>query len=88
MRSETRTPTPGAAAVLLCVLAASSVYPAAVPADPPPAPQAGETRPAGKSVDAPSQQASGKGAPPQPVEPFVPSETISADSAVAFPVDI
>ena len=30
----------------------------------------------------------GKAGQEQPEEPFVPSETISADSAVSFPVDI
>lgn len=61
--------------------------PATEELQPQPAPSESET-------DAPSQQRAGQqsldetGTPPKPVKPFTPSETIGADSAVSFPIDI
>ena len=64
----------------------------ALAADPPPgtpsASESGATRPAGETAAGSSPRPSSEGSAAEPIEPFVPSESISADSAVAFPVDI
>ena len=78
-----------AMAALLIALGVFVVRAAGLSADPlPGGPQAGKTETPGKSADGPSEQAPSEGAAKQPDEGFVPSESISADSAVAFPVDI
>ena len=44
--------------------------------------------PAGTDTPSPQTDASAQAAAEQELEEFVPSETIGADSAVSFPVDI
>ena len=72
---------------LLAVLGAP-----ALASDPPPGTASGSdtgARPAaGAAAGGSSRQPSSTRSSAEPVEPFVPSESISADSAVAFPVDI
>lgn len=45
-------------------------------------------RPSDSSISEPGEKSAEGGENTRPAEPFVPSETISADSAIAFPVDI
>jgi hypothetical protein len=52
-----------------------------------PAQPAAETRPRSPSATSSESSAAG-GAEVKPADPFVPSESISADSAISFPVDI
>lgn len=79
------------ALALALVLTAAPVAPAA--SDPATAPQSERAQAAGDSRQRSSGAASSQ--PPaagseqvKPAEPFVPSESISADSAISFPVDI
>lgn len=85
MLSERRT---SAVALLLTLLGTLVVHPTDLSADPPPDAQSAGTQPAAESADESSQRASSEGKGQEPQKPFVPSESISADSAVAFPVDI
>ncbi len=45
-------------------------------------------RPSDSSISEPGEKSAEGGGNTRPAEPFVPSETVSADSAVSFPVDI
>lgn len=44
--------------------------------------------PSDSSISEPGEKSAEGGGNTQPTEPFIPSETISADSAIPFPVDI
>ncbi len=44
--------------------------------------------PSDSSISEPGEKSAEGGGNTQPADPFVPSETISADSAISFPVDI
>lgn len=58
-------------------------------ADPESKPAAGDSDAAAQSADESSAvEADESTGQEQPAEPFVPSESISADSAISFPVDI
>ena len=77
--------------VLAFLLAATPVTPAL--ADPETTPQSGGAQATGESPPrssgaASSQSPAAGGAQVKPADPFVPSESISADSAISFPVDI
>ena len=76
------------AALLLTFVSLPGAY-----ADPAASPQQGGTDEAAGSSPAPAQSAAGEdpdegGTGASGPEPFVPSEKISADSAISFPVDI
>lgn len=53
-----------------------------------PGSESGASEPPAAAGQATSKETSEQSTTAEPVEPFVPSESISADSAVAFPVDI
>ena len=77
------------AAVLLLVLL-SFVY---AMADPVSEPGSGDSTapaqlPSDSSIGEPGEKSAEGGGNTRPADPFVPSETISADSAISFPVDI
>ncbi len=77
------------AAVLLLVLL-SFVH---AVADPVSEPGSGDSAtpaqpPSDSSISEPSEKPAEDGGNTQPADPFIPSETISADSAISFPVDI
>ncbi len=87
MRINTRTR--AFAAVLLLVLL-SFVY---AMADPVSEPGSGNSTapaqlPSDSSISEPGEKSAEGAGNIQPAVPFVPSETISADSAISFPVDI
>ncbi len=44
--------------------------------------------PSDSSISEPGEKSAEGGGSTQPADPFIPSETISADSAISFPVDI
>ncbi len=44
--------------------------------------------PSDSSISEPGEKSAEGGGDTRPADPFVPSETISADSAISFPVDI
>jgi len=44
--------------------------------------------PSDSSISEPGEKSAEGGGETAPADPFVPSETISADSAISFPVDI
>jgi len=69
--------------ILLTVLGAPGLS-----ADPLPGSEDGAAQPTAETADDSPARASSETRTQEPVEPFVPSESISADSAVAFPVDI
>ncbi len=87
MRIDARTRT--FAAVLLLVLL-SVVH---AMADPVSEPGSGNSitpaqPPSDSSISEPGEKSAEGGGEESPAEPFIPSETISADSAIPFPVDI
>ncbi len=62
-------------------------------ADPVSEPGSGNTTapaqlPSDSSISEPGEKSAEGGGNTRPAEPFVPSETVSSDSAVSFPVDI
>ncbi len=73
-----------AAAVLVALATASAADPRLQPS--PPEPRVPSTR-AGATPPAPAPRPT-VSAPVPGIDPFVPSETISADASVSFPVDI
>ncbi len=77
------------AAVLLLVLL-SFVYAMADPVSEPGSsnPSTPAQLPSDSSISKPGEMSAEGGGNTQPADPFVPSETISADSAISFPVDI
>lgn len=87
MRNEFRT-----AALALSLLLALIPFAQGI-ADPVSEPGSGDaTAPSEPSSDSsirePGEKSAEGGENTRPTDPFVPSETISADSAIAFPVDI
>ncbi len=87
MRINTRTR--AFAAVLLLVLL-SFVYAMADPVSEPGSSNstAPAQLPSDSSISEPGEKSAEGGENTRPADPFVPSETISADSAISFPVDI
>ena len=89
MRSESRI---GALALALALLLAPVPFIHAI-ADPGSEPESGdpgtttETQEESTNATRSGEPAEG-GAGESPADPFIPSETISADSAISFPVDI
>ncbi len=85
MRNEFRT-----AALVLSLLLALVPFVQGI-ADPVSEPGSGNAAaqpPSDSSISEAGEKSAEGGEKTRPAEPFIPSETISADSAIAFPVDI